>query len=289
MTILLSIVGLGAIIFDPRARALPRSARARHASAALLHRLPAGRSGRRTESGIEYGIGAIPLGGFVKIPGCTGLRRSTWTWGSAASRRRAGPGVAHAAPEVGARSRRPRHRAGRRARPPGARRRGGASAARPGRRHARASTTSTTPSARTPTGAPPPGSVSRRSRQAPPRTSCSQSRSSRPLHDIGRQGDDDHRPRRRQFPGRRCRPSRRAIASRASTARRSRRQDLPRSSPAPRAAPHRRGRPRRRARRAAAHAAAGARRLVPARVRPRGRGPARSRPRRASPWRSPAR
>jgi regulator of sigma E protease len=29
--------------------------------------------------GIEYGVGTIPLGGYVKIPGCTGPRRGTST------------------------------------------------------------------------------------------------------------------------------------------------------------------------------------------------------------------
>ena len=34
---------------------------------------------KTTRKGIEYGIGAIPLGGYVKIPACTGRRRPTWT------------------------------------------------------------------------------------------------------------------------------------------------------------------------------------------------------------------
>ena len=38
--------------------------------------------------GIEYGIGAIPLGGYVKIPGCTVRRRRTWTPTSAGPSRR---------------------------------------------------------------------------------------------------------------------------------------------------------------------------------------------------------
>ncbi len=36
-----------------------------------------------TRKGIEYGIGAIPLGGYVKIPVCTGPLRQTWTCSSA--------------------------------------------------------------------------------------------------------------------------------------------------------------------------------------------------------------
>jgi regulator of sigma E protease len=37
---------------------------------------------RTTRNGIEYGLGAIPLGGYVKIPGCTDRRRPTWTYTS---------------------------------------------------------------------------------------------------------------------------------------------------------------------------------------------------------------
>jgi RIP metalloprotease RseP len=29
-------------------------------------------------NGVEYGIGAIPLGGYVRIPGCTGRREATF-------------------------------------------------------------------------------------------------------------------------------------------------------------------------------------------------------------------
>ena len=68
MSVVVAILGLA--VPDPRPRGGPllRRARRRDAAAEVLPRLPAG--AREDErGGVEYGIGAIPLGGYVKIPG----------------------------------------------------------------------------------------------------------------------------------------------------------------------------------------------------------------------------
>ena len=111
MTILLSIIGLGVIIFI-------------HELGHFLVSLGLGMRPRRfyigfppaiwktNRNGIEYGIGAIPLGGFVKIPGMhrpapvdvdMGIGRVAADVPALAS--------PDAAPAERARGRRPRHRA----------------------------------------------------------------------------------------------------------------------------------------------------------------------------------
>ena len=69
VNVFISIVGLGLPDPDPRGGALLRRPRRRHEPAEVLHRVPAGGRRRSARNGIEYGIGAIPLGGYVKIPG----------------------------------------------------------------------------------------------------------------------------------------------------------------------------------------------------------------------------
>ena len=69
MSILIAILGLAVLILLHEAGHFFVARARRHESAPLLSRFPAGaREGRRA-TGIEYGIGAIPLGGYVKIPG----------------------------------------------------------------------------------------------------------------------------------------------------------------------------------------------------------------------------
>ena len=79
--------GPGAPHPRPRGRALLRVARRRSAAAALLHRLPAGDPAKTTRKGIEYGVGSIPLGGFVTIPGMHARSRTMPSGGRARSRR----------------------------------------------------------------------------------------------------------------------------------------------------------------------------------------------------------
>ena len=169
MTIFVAIVGLGLLDFRPRARALRGVAGAADATAAFLHRLPAGDL-EDERNGIEYGVGAIPLGGFVKIPGMhrpapsdvdAGLRPGA----RSAPRSRARPiGCAQA---LGSRRWRTRG-LGARLRERGA---GGAdSRARCPRRRPERGRPRTTRSGRTPTGARRRGSGSPRS-PGPARTS----------------------------------------------------------------------------------------------------------------------
>ena len=68
MTWLVVIGGLVLLVFLHELGHFCVAPRGRDAAAELLRRLPAGaRQGRR--NGIEYGIGMIPLGGLVRIPG----------------------------------------------------------------------------------------------------------------------------------------------------------------------------------------------------------------------------
>ena len=137
MTIFLAILGLGVLIFV-------------HELGHFVVSLALGMRPRRfyigfppaiwktTRNGIEYGIGAIPLGGFVKIPGMhrpapvdvdIGVRAGAR--GGAGARRRRRPAAG------GARGGRPRRRPRRAARASRARRRAGAlepRAARPSRK-----------------------------------------------------------------------------------------------------------------------------------------------------------
>ena len=68
MSIAISILGLAFLILVHEAGSLLRIARGRPAAAPVLRRLPA-RAREDERNGIEYGVGAIPLGGFVTIPG----------------------------------------------------------------------------------------------------------------------------------------------------------------------------------------------------------------------------
>ena len=64
-----AILGLAVLILDPRGGPLLRRTRRRDAAAEVLPRLPARAREDEPRGGVEYGIGAIPLGGYVKIPG----------------------------------------------------------------------------------------------------------------------------------------------------------------------------------------------------------------------------
>ena len=68
MSIFIAILGLALLILVHEAGHFFASLAVGPAPAALLRRLPT-RDREDDANGIEYGIGAIPLGGFVTIPG----------------------------------------------------------------------------------------------------------------------------------------------------------------------------------------------------------------------------
>ena len=68
MTILISIVGLGLLVFVHELGHFTASVALRMRPRKFYIGFPPALV-KRTRNGIEYGIGTIPLGGFVKIPG----------------------------------------------------------------------------------------------------------------------------------------------------------------------------------------------------------------------------
>ena len=69
MNILVAILGLAFLILIHEAGHFFAARGGRDAPAHVLPRASRRRSSKTTRNGIEYGIGAIPLGGYVKIPG----------------------------------------------------------------------------------------------------------------------------------------------------------------------------------------------------------------------------